>query len=53
MTASPPPPLPAYSLTLVIDAVRVVVTVYGQPSREDAEAMAEIMIRLHNILKDA
>lgn len=42
LTASPPPYPPA----LVIDCGPLVVTVYGQPSREDAEYMAAMMMEM-------
>lgn len=35
--------LPPYPTTLVIDCGPLIVTVYGQPIREDAEYMAEMM----------
>lgn len=45
-TASPPP----YQPSLVIDCGVLIVTVYGQPSREDAEYMAEMMRAMVNRL---
>ena len=47
-----PPALPDYPPTLVIDVGRVVVTVFGQPSREDAEAMAALLVAVCERLKD-
>ena len=35
--------LPPYPPNLTIDCGPLIVTVYGQPSREDAEYMAEMM----------
>ena len=48
LTASHPPYQPA----LVIDCGPLVVTVYGQPSREDAEAMAALLVAVCERLKD-
>ena len=45
-TASPPP----YQPSLVIDCGPLIVTVYGRPSREDAEYMAEMMRAMVNRL---
>ena len=47
-----PPALPDYQPTLTIDAGCVVVTVCGQPSREDAEAMAALLVAVCERLKD-